>query len=243
MKSIFFCSALLLLISCEPSFITYRMNLSLDFADKQGGQIFTYEDSFDIIQYGKFCIYHSIDINPQNNNTATNDFVKSRKRYYVFETNQKKGLYYVETQLMNGQLFDVDSLLLKSRNGADKLLDKQNDKLLSTEKLTNGSVKETYTCTKIDASYPDSIYVFYDRRLKNSIFSFSSTYDSLQDSKLSRIKIIYNSYHDINLNVKVNRRVYSYRLTKLEQQEPKQVVSSILDAYKKERKRLHQHQP
>lgn len=116
-----------------------------------------------------------------------------RSSYFIYTKNNSCGLLYDSLTAAGARRLTVDSLLKKRLTTNARMFYNSNDSLVATIRRTKNILEEKYVpIVKYDDTYPDSIYLYYNRQLGNIVFSFSEELDRLKKTKLCKARFIYN---------------------------------------------------
>lgn len=176
---------------------THIQSISLD-----DGRKLDFKDSLIIFSDNNYVIYKRPFIKfffHQNlvqgtdtiNQTVANHIVKYH--YFIYNKKSSYGYFYDSINSVKPKRIFVDSveheLIMK---GFPFYSDR--DILIYSNRRNNKSyfLEKRVPTNKTDDTFPDSSYYYYNNKFLKSPFSFSEKLDSLSDSKLYKIRFLYN---------------------------------------------------
>ncbi|NEU07042.1 hypothetical protein GZH53_01845 [Flavihumibacter sp. R14] len=182
-------------------------------------EFITEEDSISIFRNKKHTIYR---IPSYHTVTTTNlnkdgDFLSEdvnttlKFRYFVQKNNEIYGSIYDSINATNyKQRLLVDSFLIKYAFKNSKFDNFENSRKVSTLHEKD-FIKETYSPIKGE-THPDTIYLYFSQKLQDFEYSFSSRLDSSKNSKLFRIRYVYNAIPPQTDRISIPRQEYLFEL-------------------------------
>ncbi len=163
-------------------------------------------------------------------------------QFFVCEKNHKEGYIYDEHRLYRNKKISTDSVLNKfgftNVKKFYQLFEKGSLMLVATNKNSvTGVLQEIYIPKeKVDISYCDSAFFYFSEKLKEIDFSFIKELDSIKQSKLFRIKLLYNSTFSKEYRVNVSKREFNFEFKEM----PVTNSKEILDYFERFRKDYHE---
>lgn len=113
-------------------------------------------------------------------------------RYFFYRDQRVKGLFYDSFRVEQPQRLTVDSMLRSKFSVAGSMFYNKTNRLIASVHLPNGGLFEKYVpAAKPDATYPDSIYLWYDPGMNDLRYSFNTTLDSQHHAKMHRALFIF----------------------------------------------------
>ena len=114
--------------------------------------------------------------------------------YHVLAVGDKNniGLKYKDLDSVSGSSYKIDSMLNLYTRPNFPYFDASNDTLVSRKTARNSNVEVHRPLRKIDSSYPDFMYYYFDSKLSKKGYCFSKFLDSTRKSKVSKVMYIYN---------------------------------------------------
>jgi hypothetical protein len=151
---------------------------------------------------------------------------------YIHDYKSKIGFKYDSVNIKNYKVFNVDSFAKKKLFLGTKIFSyDSNDVLVDTKRHKNTSIQKYATKVKFDNSYSDTTFLYFDDKLNDIPFTLSQEADSINQSKLVRIRHVYNS-SNIN-NIKIKQREFSFQITKLNIKNKDEILK-LFNRYKKD---------
>ena len=139
----------------------------------------------------------------------------TRSRYFVYDKNNRYGLLYDSLTVTKARKLPVDSLLKKRLTTNAAMFYNSNDSLVATIRRSEEILEEKYIpIVKYDETYPDSIYLYYNKQLVDVTFSFSEELDGLKKTKLCKARFIYNPRRAARENIVLPRRELLFQVKK-----------------------------
>lgn len=237
MRKIFLFYCLILFIGCQTSrqFAGSFSEVSVVTADKivkSNGSTVIDATSINIISLHDYLIYKTRKITYRDSkttiigDTTIDRFINPDTAYvyYVIKREDKLGLSYEEDSLKHAIRFSLDSLLKEIGIHASMLGVYNLDLGIPSEvsRLGRHVVIERFLNKKHVPEDPDSIYRYYDNRLRQAPFSFSPSLDKMKKSKLIRTRFI-----TMHKGSNVKRSEFYAEIIPLEPLEPKKYKNLI----------------
>lgn len=158
--------------------------------------------SFKIIYSSEATIYEIWNINYELvRSTVVDKMIKNEIvpttdtvfRYFIVKNKDSVGLEYESLDpITKGRKFRLDSLLIQLG------INQKNMKIFALNLGTPAKVEKIFALSKVEKYFTkngdgdaDSIYRYYDSKLKNISFSFAHELDKVNDSKLYKTRFIY----------------------------------------------------
>jgi hypothetical protein len=180
-----------------------------------------------------FFIFHNMFDSTINGEVVEHGF---REEYFIFRNNDPFGYIYNPTRPKNNRKTSVDSLL-KQRTFSSfnwemilafKPIGMIND-------LKKGTVQEIYAENNPKGLMDnDSAYFYYNKNLLSTPYSLSEKLDSIKQSKLVEVRLIFNPRHSTELNAFIPRRETYFRLSGIDSSKI-EVARRYFEQYRKER--------
>lgn len=180
------------------------------------------------------------DVYDKQTQTMTSTVIKTDTAYlyHVIKNGSKAGLVYGgdKVDTLKGKTFHLDTLFKYQGMNYDSYRGLSLDLGQPTETVNLSETEkiEKYFYKKTKKGDPDSIYRYYDTRLKNIDFTYSPSLDKKSQSKLVRTRLIYNPTHDLieGQNTFIPRREMNWSLTKINL--PKSTLRIYFDKFIKD---------
>lgn len=136
---------------------------------------------------------------------------ETRYNYFVFRQGSKKGIWYYSLERLDStKQLTCDSMLKQvgMQTNLQSFLNDPNDSLLERTTLQNGNiVMEKYiTKTKPDESYNDTTFLYYSKSMKPIDFSISPFLDSITNSKLFKLRLVFNETYSAKYGITMPKR-------------------------------------
>lgn len=160
----------------------------------KSGELSKMEHTVSVYWYNDYMFYEvsSYFIKSMDNEITSQDTIY---KYFIFKQNEKTGFWYDSLKSDKiSKIFSVDSFYLDNTalKGL-KIYDKENDSLISKVQNKNYVLEEKYISKiKPDETYCDTTIFYYSKQLKNINYSFSKELDSLNKSKIFKVRLVYN---------------------------------------------------
>ena len=115
-----------------------------------------------------------------------------RPVFFFYREGSSRGSYYDSLQDNNPRSLPVDSFLNTRFHFESSMFWNEGNQLVSTEPIPGGTFIEKYIpVVKADASYPDSLFLYFDPALNDLRYSFHPGLDSLRHAKMYRARFIF----------------------------------------------------
>jgi hypothetical protein len=237
-KFIYFISIFLVLMACVGKSSNFSkieiksilLSWSIPIYDPELKKVSNMRDSVliyyfdDLVLYRVSYTYTKYNKNAQKGNTnivsddpKTIEFREIRFKNYIHKSGYSTGFVYDSLNTNYHLVFNVDSFQRKKTFNGSNFYDTSHDKLLQTNLYKDKStfVEKWGSVTKLDESYSDTSYYYFNRSLNNIPYSFSKKADSIKNMKLSGIKFIYNIVRESsNGQVKIPKREITIEIKK-----------------------------
>lgn len=227
-----------------------NLSVNWEFVNAENGQIAIYPFDIDIsyhenlvmfrdripyLEFGKRTTYESNDTvyaEQELINDSTDE--RTKYRFFIYRQGDSQGLMYDALNTLQGQLFDVDSLLkVKALKGGAFYDD--NDSLVETVNNPEGyeKLKKYVPKIKYNESYADSNYFYFSDKLNDIKYSFSPLLDSVEGLKLSKIVSIYKRIPKGGLyKVDIPQRQMLFEIKEIEIDDPEGIIA-LFERFKK----------
>jgi hypothetical protein len=156
-----------------------------------GGQFEYYMDSFSIFYYRGLEVFRKPIINQI---TIGDSIIETGITYYYLVGKPCDSVYYkFDTDGSNYVKISADSLMNGYALGAWMLKKDDNRKKVAEVSLSKNITLNKYTMIKRIEPYPiDSVYFYYDRKVKPFCYSLAAPYDNSKKQKLVKLRIMHN---------------------------------------------------
>lgn len=217
--------------------------------DKQA--IYNIGNSFKII-YNDDCMLYMIPIFKQDRVPILDNIGKKTElkvvgvdtsyTAYVIKIGGLEGFKYTVEKLNEekGTVFRLDSLLEDLLISSNNLIHFSHELGTPSEEFkTRKLLVEKYAIKKTASSDPDSVYRYYDSKLKNIKFTFSEGLDARRNRKLYKTSFIHNAVPNVKLTSeqRIPRRELFYQILRVEEKNTR-LFEEIFSKFKKDTKTL-----
>jgi hypothetical protein len=167
---------------------------------------------------------------------------ETRYNYFVYRQGSRNGMWYKSLEQLDStkQLF-TDSILKRVGTPANLLsiFNSSNTSLIDRTTLDKGNIviDKYIPKTKPDESYNDTTLLYYSKILKPIKFSLSPFLDSLNNSKLYKLRLAYNETYSQKYSITMPQRDIVYEIVKLELTNLVK-LKSLIERFKQNEKRL-----
>ncbi len=165
-----------------------------DYFSKQAGNLQNYEDSSFVIFNKEYLIFKRPIISTSevfHGNQRTFARTDTLNQYIAYKRGDAFGIKY-DTLGAPPRKIPVDSFLVQQTTNGNKLYDNSNDRLFSSRTVGNVDIVTYIPQTRLRRGTSDSIYFYFDKRLKDIPYSLSKELDSLSNSKMYKAVYVYN---------------------------------------------------
>ncbi|MBK7884307.1 MAG: hypothetical protein IPJ81_11305 [Chitinophagaceae bacterium] len=197
--------------SSKVTRVVFFKNIPL--VNKENNELSNLFDSVSIYNYNDYTLYEQPTI---YNEFYNDELIKDNiyYQYFIFKKNDKAGYWY-------------DSLSAKKITRSVKL-DSYNDSLVSIITNSDSIVEEKYiNKIKFDETYCDTTVFYYSKNYKNIGYSLSKELDSLKNSKVFKIRLIYNKYKSAAYGVIMPQREFLFEFKKAEVTNEKAIIDFV----------------
>lgn len=200
----------------------YDLTSKIEMVKVSDKSYYVLNDTVGIIYYDDFTIIkipiteQTSIVNSEDNGRIVETILNSqiKNEYFIYQNKKGYGLLFQSLNDSLPEKFPIDSILNTWTFKNWKFFNEDLDSLVFTKSEFNGDTKQTWVPTmKPDLSYADSTYLFFSKSLNNLPFSFSPELDRVHNSKLYKVKMIYNSITD-DANTTIPRREYLFEIKK-----------------------------
>ena len=224
---------------------------SFDFFKTDDGQSIPYKDSLNIVYHHDVVLlifpYSLVTYTmntPGDKSTGEQKLTshKIKQKYLIYNIKSKLGKWYDSINAVKPVVVSVDSILRQKALKGFPFFNSTNDTLISSVYSRTGNIfqeKHTYKVKK-DDSYCDSIFYYFNNDLKTIPFSYSRDLDSLRNSKVYKIKMIYNPIPKGKYAFPVPERQFNFQFQKVDIPNKNEIYLFIKDferSYKSESKK------
>lgn len=100
--------------------------------------------------------------------------------------------------------------------------------VLNSARSNNGKRIEKYNLSSIEpAEMFDTVFVHYDKRFKNIQFSFAPKLDSINDSKINKVELLFNDKYSKEAKKVFPKRIFSYEMQVIQTKLPIEIETFI----------------
>lgn len=218
------CYTLLLFCSYSKEEIKgIRLSGYFDVFSEEDEKVYVLEGTNDIFFYKNLELYkkEGVFVDAQNMEHVVFN-------YWVYNRQTKIGRKYDWKNPKIGIVFNVDSFLFRNAFATAKLYNKNDMKFIrSTKNSSADPYVDTYLELNKQAhySFPDTTHFYFDDRLVNIPYSFSTELDSLRKSKVTRVLQIFSA-DDKSKHVALRKkRVYDFRFEQINEFDQKTILA------------------
>ena len=213
--------------------INYIVNLPIV---QEGGQLFNLNDTMPISYYQDLILYQlpyefdsSISTYHVKADTVEEKhFLTTRYNYLVYREGNKYGIWYETIHGKEFKKVSVDSLLSLKGKPVDfqYIVSRPNDTLIGKTILNNGNIfiEKYIHKTKPDESFSDTTLLYYSRGLRDIIFSFSPMLDKMKESKLFKLRLVYNEAYSPKYSIIKPKREISFEVQQIKVSNSEQLI-------------------
>lgn len=192
-----------------------RLGGYFDVFSEEDDKLYVLEGTNDIFFYNELELYkkEGVFVDAQNVEHAVFN-------YWVYNRKTKIGRKYDWKNPKIGIVFNVDSFLFRNAFATAKLYNKDDMKFIrSTKTSSTEPYVETYLELNKQAhySFPDTTLFYFDYRLVNIPYSFSTELDSLRKSKVTRVLQVFNADDKSKHASLRKKRVYDFRFEQIKE--------------------------
>jgi hypothetical protein len=151
---------------------------------------------------------------------------ETRYNYFVYRNGSQTGMWYFSIdQLDSHKSLSVDSILkIKSKpENLQSIIFNSSDSLLNKMDIDNGFIEKFVPRSKTDESYCDTFLLYYSRSMRSIPFSLSPFLDSLTNTKLYKLKLVYNEMYSQQYSVTMPRRDIVYEIEPINSTTPHKI--------------------
>jgi hypothetical protein len=213
-----------------------RLSVKIQLVSTENFSLSTFEDSMEIYYYNNLVLYqfnHPYDIRKVTFDTSGNFMHENiiqegiRNSYFIYQKGDLYGFRYDSITAQTSHRFLVDSFLNKKLSHREETFDVSDDSLVDAKKV-HGSYDlfEKYIPKiKLDETYPDSSYYYYNRKMNGIDYSFSKTLDQEKNMKLCRIIFVYNPLRSKKYTQELPRREVRLAIEELPVANSKEILA------------------
>ncbi len=209
------------------------------------GKLLNMYDSLTIFYYKEMVLYQIPTVHLITN-TYLNKFGNTVKNttkeepafeYFVYKQGDDSGF--------SGLLYDTLTVSAFKKRRLDSFLVNEAlrnpvafnnlDEVLIEHKLSKGYyslIEKSAPKKKIDETYEDTSYFYFSDRLKDIDFSFSPKMDSLKNSKLVKIRFLYNATYSKKYKIRLPRREMFFEIRQVPVINRKEIIDLIEECKK-----------
>ncbi|WP_448700515.1 hypothetical protein ACFGVR_01030 [Mucilaginibacter sp. AW1-3] len=221
----------------QEIYTSIKLTSHFEFVKSSAGDLVKMDDNIGIVSYLDYVVYKIPHEFIYNKITRDKDFhiihsikTKEETKYSYLVYNRKKSYGYMFDSINVAKAYkvSVDSFLIKKAFKAFPFYQKGRDNLVKLIKNIDDILIEKYVCNqKKDASYFDTTYYFYDKKLSNVEYSFSRYLDSTRHSKLCKAKFIYNAIPATGQSPAIPKREFIFEIKRDDSINKKQIIDFI----------------
>jgi hypothetical protein len=196
------------------------------------GELKNYRDSLEIYYYDEQFLIQIPYIYALENATEILK-IETRFSYFYYLKDSTSGFYFDKQGVAEPKKLSVDSFLAMKTFKYFNFFDQNNDSLIQTIKSANRTVVEKYIPKKKpDQSYPDTTYLYYNKRFNDlDLYCFSKLLDSTKKMKLFKVEMKYNSQFYDGYSFKFPKREFLFHLK--ESKKPNREIIELFKTLKK----------
>ena len=196
-----------------------------------GGQFEYYVDSFSLFYYKNLEVFRMPIV---NHITIGDSIIDTGISYFYFVGNPCDSVYYkFDTDSSNYVKISVDSLMSAYALGAFMLKKDDNRKKIAEVSLSKNLTLEKHTMIKRIEPYPiDSVYIYFDSKVKPFCYSLASSYDNSNKKKVIKVRVLYNQVGKSYDSSYLPKRERSLEIKERDVVEDKPAIDSVIRLYK-----------
>lgn len=173
-----------LLLSCNKKLVATKVYSQFPFAPNDT-TIIDYQSTFSIMSYRDVMLY-SFPVTDLFITNNTLDSTKEQLQYFIYKG--KKGILLDSLNAEVIHFVDVDSIINSKAFGNVNYDSLSLDLNILSDRPSSKYTREQIAVLATSRG-PDSIYLSYNKKLRSANFTISKRLDSLNNSKLSEIKL------------------------------------------------------
>lgn len=187
--------------------------------------------SYNIVYYKGLTLYYSTDtligVKSYSETSGKPDTVKiPGSTFFVFQEKQKHGLLFTSLEDKKPRIVNADSALNAMLSLDSKMFDVEDGILVYKNTVGDSAWHESYCyLNKKDASYPDTMNLFFSDELKEIKFSLSPNEERARNKKLVKAEFVYNPYYDQTQLQQMPGRKMSFEISPVELAAPQKFVA------------------
>ncbi|EHQ30354.1 hypothetical protein [Mucilaginibacter paludis] len=187
---------------------------------------FYYDTRYTIYEL-PYCRYYSKDSLDQNFKvTNYHQWIEKGTSFFIYNNVNPIGLMYDSLTVVKPRKMPVDSFL-KAQMFKDNPFFAANNETLSSTSTENGVLVKKYsTINQYENTVADSCYYYFDKNLSDVKYSFSTYLDSLEHSKVFKMKFIF-------LKKTYKNKEFPARVLVFQIKRNDSVKKEVIDFYKK----------
>lgn len=186
--------------------INFYRNIPL--VSTENGTLNNILDSAAIYSYEKFIVYEQPALYTSlYNNNLVKDTIYNE--YFIFDKTDTIGYWFDSLEAKKeSKIVKLDSFFFYHTFLIDMKLFHINNEIKLTSDNGNDSIfiEKYIPKAKLDESYADTSIYYFSKELKNIEYSFSRVLDSIKESKVCKVRLIYNEIKNSKFLFTIPRR-------------------------------------
>lgn len=208
-----------------------RLKVTFQMMGKDSAGLLNGGFSYNIVSYKGLTLYYSTDtligVKSYSETSGKPDTVKiPGSIFFVFQEKQKHGLLFTSLEDKKPRIVNADSALNAMLSLDSKMFDVEDGILVYKNTVGDSAWHESYCyLNKKDASYPDTMNLFFSDELKEIKFSLSPNEERARNKKLVKAEFVYNPYYDQTQLQQMPGRKMSFEISPVELAAPQKFVT------------------
>jgi hypothetical protein len=154
--------------------------------------------------------------------------VDTAYRYLIYKEKNKFGYQFDSTNFKNPEKINIDTFRTTGLWRVYPLYQNNIDSLIETKPVTDKNILlKKYVCRhKLNDTFTDTMYYYFDKRMTGISFSLSPEMDSLTHSKLFKVLYIFNKvpkgkkYFGKSHGFDVPKREWTFEISRIPPESP-----------------------